>query len=162
MALDRGDIGLDDAVAASTQSTGLASERVRQIYLGVGAALIQMTPMIQVAERLAAHGHGVYVLSNMPEQTWKHLENNHLFFNKFNGLLLSFKENLLKPEPAIYHCLLERFGLDPSRTLFIDDHLPNVEAAGRLEITGVHLADPDQPDRYRDLLLEQVQRLSST
>lgn len=161
LALDRGDLSLESAVAESAQRAGYAPERVREVYLGVGPALRPMQPLVDLAASLSAAGHAIYVLSNMPKQTWEYLEKNHLFFNKFNGLLLSFEEQLIKPEAAIYQRLVERFELDVGRTIFIDDHLPNILAAREHGLEAVHLADPDQPARYRDQLLVQVQALEA-
>ena len=42
----------------------------------------------------------------------------------------------MKPEPRIYELLLERYGLDPAETLFVDDRPANVAAAQRLGIGG--------------------------
>lgn len=162
LALDRGDIGLDEAVTQSVQRTGYAQSRVREVYLGVGPSLQPMQPLVALVSTLAAAGHPLYVLSNMPEQTWKHIQKIHKFFNIFNGLLLSFEENLIKPEAAIYQRLLTRFELEAGRTLFIDDHLPNVLAAQEQGLTTVHLADPDNPGVYRDELLTKIHALTQS
>ncbi len=45
-----------------------------------------------------------------------------------------------KPDPAIFALAVERFGLDPVRTLFTDDSPANVEAAARLGLR-THLFD---------------------
>lgn len=160
LALDRGDIDLDEAVIQSAQRAGYAPGRVREVYLGVGPSLQPMEPLVTLATTLAAAGHPLYVLSNMPEQTWRHIQEAHKFFNVFNGLLLSFEENLIKPEAGIYQRLLTRFELEASRTLFIDDHLPNVLAAQEQGLGAVHLADPDNPSSYRDELLAQIHTLA--
>ncbi len=160
LALDRGDISLDEAVAQSAQRAGLGPDRVRGVYLGVGPSLQPMEALVEQLNPLAAAGHSLYVLSNMPEQTWQHIQDNHKFFNIFNGLLLSFEENLIKPEAAIFQRLLARFDLEAGSTLFIDDHLPNVLAAQEQGLVAVHLADPDNPDLYRDDLLTQVHALA--
>ena len=47
---------------------------------------------------------------------------------------LTTQHNLCKPEPAIYQCLLDRLGLDPASTLFIDDMQVNLDAASALGI----------------------------
>lgn len=162
LALDRGDIGLNEAVAGSAQRAGYALERVREVYLGVGPSLQPMEPLVALVSVLATAGHPLYVLSNMPAQTWEHIQEHHKFFNTFNGLLLSFEEKLVKPEAAIFQRLLVRFELEAGKTLFIDDHLPNVLAAQEQGLTAVHLADPDNPSLYRDELLAQVHALAQS
>ncbi|MNW70656.1 (S)-2-haloacid dehalogenase 4A [compost metagenome] len=39
---------------------------------------------------------------------------------------------LVKPDPRIFEVAAERFALDPARTLFVDDSVANVTAAGAL------------------------------
>lgn len=45
------------------------------------------------------------------------------------GIVVSGLEGVVKPEPAIYELLLQRFGLEPQATLFIDDRENNLAAA---------------------------------
>lgn len=47
----------------------------------------------------------------------------------FDGIVASFAEGCCKPDPAIFRHLINRYGLDPQRTLFLDDSQTNVEAA---------------------------------
>ncbi|WP_126245994.1 HAD family hydrolase [Chitinophaga rhizosphaerae] len=47
-----------------------------------------------------------------------------------------------KPEPEAWRMVLDENGLKPEHTLFIDDTLPNVEAARALGIQSVHLQPP--------------------
>ena len=42
----------------------------------------------------------------------------------------------MKPERRIYGILLDRYGLDPAETLFIDDRAANIEAAAGVGIHG--------------------------
>jgi putative hydrolase of the HAD superfamily len=46
---------------------------------------------------------------------------------------------MLKPNLDIYHEILGKFNLVPEETLFIDDSLPNIEAAKSLGIQVIHL-----------------------
>jgi FMN phosphatase YigB (HAD superfamily) len=48
-----------------------------------------------------------------------------------------------KPEKEIYQMALEAEALEPTRTLFIDDKLENINAAAALGIKGHHLTDRD-------------------
>ena len=51
---------------------------------------------------------------------------------------------MIKPEAEIFAHLAERFGLRYDETVFIDDHLPNVEAARRLGIAAVQFENSAQ------------------
>ena len=54
------------------------------------------------------------------------------FLGWFDGTVVSGREGVAKPEPALYTRLLERFGLKPRMALMIDDMEENLEAAGKL------------------------------
>ncbi|MFR5787827.1 MAG: HAD-IA family hydrolase [Christensenellales bacterium] len=49
---------------------------------------------------------------------------------------------------AIYEKLIADCGLDPAHTLFIDDTLPNVEAAMKMGINGFHMHEKGMMDRF--------------
>ena len=63
----------------------------------------------------------------------------------FDGEVVSCEEHTVKPEPQIYRILLERYGLQPDETLFIDDRRANIEAAEALGIHG-RLFDSHDPE----------------
>lgn len=83
----------------------------------------------QLAASLSAH-YPLYLLSNTSQLHVDFFEREYSVFQYFSGSVYSHLVNLSKPEPGIYQLTLERFQLDPARTVFIDD-LPANIAAGR-------------------------------
>ena len=73
-------------------------------------------------------GKRTYVLSNYGTG-FEYVDAKYDFFRLFDGKIISYRVRLTKPDPAIYRCLIHTYGLEPSRTLFIDDAPANVEAA---------------------------------
>ena len=62
---------------------------------------------------------------------------------------------MIKPDPAIYDIALRRLDAKPETTLFLDDYLPNVEAARDLGMAAVQFIDNRQAaDEIRTLLAE--------
>jgi 2-haloacid dehalogenase len=55
---------------------------------------------------------------------------------------VSGEERLVKPDPRIYQCLLERYAVDPATALYIDDSQRNVAAAEALGMHGWWFRDP--------------------
>ena len=64
------------------------------------------------------------------------------FLDRFRGIVVSGDERVAKPEPAIYRILLERHGLDPAATVFIDDREENLAAARAFGIDTIRFTDP--------------------
>ena len=59
-----------------------------------------------------------------------------LFFKKS---YYSFQMGMRKPSPEIFQFVLNDAGILPQETLFIDDALPNIEAAQKLHFKTHHL-----------------------
>lgn len=47
----------------------------------------------------------------------------------FEGVMASFEQGVCKPHRGIFEALIERYQLDPTRTLYLDDSAANCEAA---------------------------------
>ena len=81
-------------------------------------------------ERLRAGGHRIFGITNFAAYTWPiALDVHPRLATAFEDVVVSGREHLLKPDPAIYHRLCRRNGLRPEDCLFIDDSLPNVLGA---------------------------------
>ena len=52
-------------------------------------------------------------------------------------MVISSRELISKPDPAIYRLLCSRYGLEPRECVFIDDRPVNVEAARAVGMQGI-------------------------
>jgi 2-haloacid dehalogenase len=80
----------------------------------------------------------LYALSNWPAEEFPNVRQRFDFLGSFRGILISGEVGVIKPDPRIYELLLERFGIDPHRTVYIDDVEANVAAARPFGIYGIH------------------------
>ena len=97
---------------------------------------------IDVLNYLKNNNYECYVLSNWSAETFDGMVEDYPFLKKFDGLLISGEDKLIKPDLAIYHLAIERFNLVPQDCVFIDDKIENVEAAKNLNFNIIHLLDP--------------------
>jgi|TARA_B110000503_G_scaffold139538_1_gene228149 FMN phosphatase YigB (HAD superfamily) len=67
-----------------------------------------------------------------------------IFFKLFAGIVISGHEGCMKPGEAIFQLTLQRFNLSPTKTLFIDDSLPNILKALQLGISTYHFKRTDR------------------
>lgn len=86
----------------------------------------------------------LYALTNWSAETFPHALQRFEFFKLFDGIVVSGQEKMRKPSPEFYKVLLGRYHLDPTKTLFIDDSLRNVEGARAVGITGIHFHNASQ------------------
>ena len=99
---------------------------------------------VEVLADLRAAGVPLYALTNWSAETFAITRGRFEFLEWFDGLLVSGEERVTKPDPAIFQLLLDRFGLDPTATVFVDDSEANVAAARELGIDAVRFTGPDR------------------
>lgn len=95
--------------------------------------------MIPGMEALVAelHDAGVplFAITNFSGEFWRPFRAaNAAFFDQFRDVVVSGDEGLMKPDPAIYHLALTRFGLRAEEAVFFDDNPANVAGAVALGI----------------------------
>jgi putative hydrolase of the HAD superfamily len=81
-----------------------------------------------LAQELDRLGYPMYILSNTSE-TFYRFRSRIPCWPKIRGVILSFEEKVMKPDPEIYRRLFSRFGLAPGECFFVDDSHLNIEAA---------------------------------
>lgn len=91
------------------------------------AGLYQDT--VEVLRDLRAGATPVFALTNFSEEKWALACEHYDVLTSFDGVVVSGRERLAKPDPAIYRVLVERFSVEPARTFFTDDVQQNVDAA---------------------------------
>ena len=97
---------------------------------------------VDVFYKLKELNYPCFVLSNWSAETYEGMEEKYPFLNDFDGKIISGRDFLITPDPAIYELAISRFNLIPEETLFIDDRLDNIEAAQNLNFQTIHLTDP--------------------
>jgi len=97
---------------------------------------------VDVFYKIKELNYPCFVLSNWSAETYEGMEETYPFLKDFDGKIISGRDFLIKPDPAIYKLAISRFDLIPEETLFIDDRLDNIEAAQKLNFQTIHLTDP--------------------
>ena len=112
--------------------------------------------MYELVADVKAAGYGVYGLTNWSSETFYRIEKNYPVFALLDGKIVSGDVRLLKPDAAIFRCLLDRFGLKAGESVFIDDTLSNVEGARAAGLAGLPFKNAAQ---LRKALQEMLPRL---
>lgn len=86
----------------------------------------------------------LYALSNWSAETFPAARRRFDFLQWFRGILLSGEVRLIKPDRRIFQLFLDTFGIDAAQAIYVDDLLPNVEAARTLGMHGILFTDPAQ------------------
>lgn len=86
----------------------------------------------------------LYGLTNWSAETIDIAYRRFSFFNEFKGIVVSGTEKLIKPDPAIFELLLNRYQIKAEESIFIDDNIHNIKAATALGFYAIHFENPDQ------------------
>ena len=140
---DLGLIGAEALAERIARRTGVAEADVRAVVDAIPAHLQAHPDTVALMRRLKRAGHRLFYLSNMPAPYADHLERSHDFFDLFDDGIFSARVRMMKPQPEIFRAAAERFGLAPAQMLFIDDTMPNVDAARALGWQALHFTGAD-------------------
>lgn len=88
----------------------------------------------------------MYLLSNTSGLHKDYFWRTYGIFEPFSDGVYSYAARCSKPGAAIFHHTIEKFGLDPARTFYVDDLLPNIETAARLGFQTFHYSYARHPE----------------
>ena len=97
-----------------------------------------------ILAELHAAGTRLVALTNWSAELFPHAEAAFDFLGLFDGIVVSGREGVAKPDPAVFDLLLSRYHLDPARTVFVDDSPANVAAAAAAGLRALAFTGPDR------------------
>ena len=101
--------------------------------------------ILNIVKELKNKGYNLYVLSNTSKPVVDYFKDNEIF-TYFDGFVLSYKINMLKPNDGIYNYLLNKYDLIAEECLFIDDREDNMKTANKFGINGRSVNKDDIED----------------
>lgn len=97
---------------------------------------------VDILNSLVEQSVPIHAITNFSAEKYPGEVERWPFLAQFGVTVVSGEERLLKPNPAIYHTLLERAGLAAERTVFIDDSEKNIEGARAVGMNAIHFTSP--------------------
>ena len=109
---------------------------------------------VEIMKQLKQKGYPLYGLSNWSAETFPYARAKYDFFELLDDMVISGYVGHVKPEPEIYHVLLEKVGKPAQECLFIDDSLANIQQAQRIGFQTIHFQSAEQlADELRSMNL---------
>jgi 2-haloacid dehalogenase len=105
----------------------------------------EMPETVTVVDELERAGVRLLALTNWSAETFPWAMQTFPVLRRFEGVVVSGVERLVKPDAAIFELLLDRYGLDAGATVFVDDKPANVEAAVALGLQRLGVLDTPPP-----------------
>ena len=117
-----------------------------------------LTPIqnnVEILRDLKRNGYQLYILSNFIEEAFIYVREKYEFFSLFDGGILSFRINVIKPEIEIYEEIIRRYNLDPEQCVFIDDVDTFLSKARKLKMKTIqYLPNTDLRRELRNLSID--------
>ena len=145
-ALDRGDVSHEEAIEkiiALNPNKTITREDLSTLL----KQFVYELDLVKENKVLFLHlkqQHPVYILSNFQEEPFNDLLAENPFMNEANGMVISAKINMIKPEKEIYHHLLSTYQLKAEECVFIDDLHDNIAACQSVGMQGIVFKNPAQ------------------
>jgi 2-haloacid dehalogenase len=98
-----------------------------------------------------SNNYKILALTNWSAELFPIALKKYDFLHWFDGRVVSGEEKTRKPYKEIYDIIINRYNLEPTTTLFIDDNIRNINAAIELGIKTIHFQSPIQ---FKKALME--------
>jgi putative hydrolase of the HAD superfamily len=133
--LNLGKMTVIDAIKVYQKTLGISKEKLSALMEDVKASLVPIENSFELLKNLHQSQYSLYALTDNVHELVTYLKKQYSFWNYFRGAVVSAEVGYLRPSSEIYLHLLTQYDLEPNETVFIDDHLPNVEGA---RLAGMH------------------------
>lgn len=141
---DRGACAPEELLSSFIQKAPEYETEIRNFWEHIGMAIYQYDYVKEWMRALKEHGYHLYILSNYGAWTYEHTKEALSFLADVDGALFSFQVKQIKPEPEIYHTLLERYHLKAEECVFLDDREENIKGAEACGICGIRFTSYEQ------------------
>ncbi len=96
---------------------------------------------VAILSELKERGTPLYALSNWSGEMFHYAEEKYDWLSWFDGVVVSGRVHLVKPDREMFDYLLDTYGLASEDVFFVDDHAPNIVAARSYGIRSHHFTD---------------------
>jgi epoxide hydrolase-like predicted phosphatase len=134
---DLGQITEDDIIDYFSLYSHIDSSK-EVIQEQVDSYLVLNTELLATIQELKDEGYRIVLLTNANASFFerKLYPKYPDFKNIFDEIIISSEIGIVKPNTAIYRYALEKIGVDPEESLFVDDRKINVDSAIRIGMHG--------------------------
>jgi putative hydrolase of the HAD superfamily len=131
--MDRGEIDVEEFIAELGKIVGRSAE---DILAEMEADTNIDYVVLAIAEQLHDN-YRIGLLSNAASSFLRDVLKEHGLTKYFDEIVFSSEVGMIKPNPEMFHHILEKMHVTPAETIFIDDNPNNIAGAEAIGITGI-------------------------
>ena len=152
--LDRGILTDEEVIDRFVKDAPELENEIRHCMENVHGIVYRLDTSIPWIRSLKDRGMQGLYLSNYSMKVAKDNEDAMDFLPYMDGGLLSCDYKVIKPDPAFYQILIDKYDLVPSECVFLDDLEANLETARQLGIHTIRVKDHEQAKADLEKMLE--------
>ncbi len=103
-----------------------------------------ITESVEIFRQVKRTAVPVYALTNWSAESFIPTKKRYAFLHEFDGIVVSGEEKVAKPDARLFHILLERYKIDATRAVYIDDSAANIATAKSLGFITIHFQSAEQ------------------
>ncbi len=103
----------------------------------------EVPDMRELINELKTKNYELFGLTNWSMETFPEARERFGILQMIDRYVVSGEEHLIKPDPRLFQVLLDRYQLNATDCIFIDDNPDNVAAACRMGMHGIHFIGAD-------------------
>jgi putative hydrolase of the HAD superfamily len=154
--LDRGILTDEEVIERFVKDAPELEKEIRLCMENVHGIVYRLDTSIPWIQSLKERGIKVLYLSNYSMKVARDNEDAMDFLAHMDGGLLSCDYQVIKPDPAFYQILIDKYDLEPSRCVFLDDLEANLEGARQFGIHTIQVKDHEQAKAELERMLHEA------
>ena len=132
---------------------GMEAE-IRYMFEDLNGIVERRESSLPWLRRIKESGRRILYLSNFSHKIMRECADALYFLPEMDGGLFSCDFHMVKPDPDFFRLLIEKYQLDPSRCVFIDDIETNLEGARAVGMHTILFENPAQAEAELDRMLQ--------
>ncbi len=152
--IDRGVWSNEELLQAFIRNAPDLEQEIRVVFANLNTVVRLREGSCAWVRDLRQRGFRVYYLSNFSRRVRSEAAEKLSFLKEMDGGVMSCDVHLIKPDPAIFRVLFEKYDLNPEECVFLDDSVANVQTAESLGMAVVQVESQEQAKEELERVIE--------
>lgn len=152
--MDLNNIPVEEILERFIRNDPELEAEIRYMFEDLNGIVERRESSLPWLRRVKESGRRILYLSNYSHKIMRECADALYFLPEMDGGLFSCDFHMVKPDPAFFRLLIEKYQLDPSRCVFIDDIETNLEGARAVGMHTIHFENPAQAEAELDRMLQ--------
>lgn len=151
--MDLNNIPVEEILERFIRNDPEMEEEIRHMFGDLHGIVEPRESSLPWLRRVKESGRRILYLSNYSHKIMRECADALYFLPEMEGGLFSCDVHMVKPDPAFYQMLIDKYQLDPARCVFIDDLETNLEGARAVGMHTILFENPEQAEAELDRVL---------